>query len=96
MSDFTNGINREIFLDPRHIAKHLPNTASVQRSLRRGRSAHVFNDKVTMDRVAQTIIERGEYTGIVREYERYGLLFTEPIAIELIRMVQRFFCSTAR
>lgn len=78
-----NGIDREIFLDPRHIAKHLPNTAPVQRSLKRGRSVHIFNDKVTMDRVAQIIIERGEYIGIVREYERYGLLFTESIGYRI-------------
>ena len=29
--------------------------------------------------VAQAIIERGTYTGSARGYERYGLLFTEPI-----------------
>lgn len=36
-----------------------------------------------MDRVAQAIIERGEYIGIVREYERYGLLFTESIGYRI-------------
>jgi len=74
-----SGIDREIILDFRHIAKHLPDTTQVQRLLRRGRSAHVFNDKATMDRVAQSIIERGEYTGIIRGYERYGLFFAKPI-----------------
>lgn len=74
-----SGIDREIFVDPRHIAKHLPATASVQRLLRRGRAAHIFNDEATMNRVAQAIIEKGEHTGIIREYERYGLFFTEAI-----------------
>nr|WP_228060331.1 MULTISPECIES: hypothetical protein [unclassified Coleofasciculus] len=74
-----SGIDRDIILDLRHIAKHLPNTTQVQRLLRRGRSAHVFNDEATMDRIAQAIIETGEYTGIIRGYERYGLFFTEPI-----------------
>lgn len=78
-----SGIDREIFLDPRHITKHLPNTAPVQRLLKRGRAAHVFNDEARMDRVAQAIIERGEYTGTVREYERYGLLFTESIGYRI-------------
>jgi hypothetical protein len=78
-----SGIDREIVLDLRHIAKHLPDTTQVQRLLRRGRSAHVFNDEATMDRIAQAIIERGEYTGIIRGYERYGLFFTEPIGYRI-------------
>jgi hypothetical protein len=55
----------------------------VQRLLRRGRSAHVFNDQATMDRVAQAIIERGEYTGIIRGYEGYGLFFAKPIGYRI-------------
>ena len=72
-------IEREIFLDPSHLPKHLPDTPQVQRLLRRGQSAHVFNDEETMFLVAQAIIERGEYTGNIRNYERYGLLFTDRI-----------------
>ncbi|MFP4135240.1 MAG: DUF6972 family protein, partial [Halothece sp.] len=53
------------------------------RLLKRGLSAHVFNDKATMDRVAQIIMERGEFTGLVRGYERYGLFFTEAIGYRL-------------
>jgi len=83
LSNSMSGIEREIFLDPRHAAKHLPDTASVQRLLRRGRSAHVFDDEATMNRVAQAIMERGEYTGIVREYERHGLFFAESIGYRI-------------
>jgi hypothetical protein len=73
------GIDREIVLDPKHIPKHLPGTVQVQRLLKRGRSAHVFNDEATMHRVAQAIIEDAEHTGKIRNYDRYGLFFAEPI-----------------
>jgi len=32
-----------------------------------------------MERVAQAIIERGEFTGVIRGYERYGLFFADSI-----------------
>ncbi|MGB0561224.1 MAG: DUF6972 family protein [Spirulinaceae cyanobacterium] len=78
-----SGIDREISLDRRHIAKHLPNTAQSDRLLRRGRSAHVFNDEETLFRVAQAIIFSGIYTGFARGYNRYGLMFTEAIGIRI-------------
>ena len=78
-----SGITREVILDQRHVAKHLPNTFQSQRLLRLGRSAHVFNDEATMLRVAQAIIEAGEYTGKIRNYERYGLFFAEPIGYRI-------------
>ena len=79
-----NGINREIIPDPRPslINRHLPNTPQVQRLLRREGKAHVFNDLKTLEQVTQTIIKRGERTGINDEdddYERYGLYFSEAI-----------------
>lgn len=78
-----SGIEHEIVLDPRHIPKHLPNTPQVQRLLRRGRAVHVFNNEAAMNRVVQAIIVKGEYTGVVREYKRYGLFFTEPIGYRM-------------
>jgi effector-binding domain-containing protein len=78
-----NGIARPITLDRRHIAKHLPNTLQSQRLLKLGRAAHTFIDEDTMNRVAQTIIEYGEYNGKIRNYERYGLFFTEPIGYRI-------------
>jgi hypothetical protein len=74
-----SGINREIFLDSKHIPKHLPNTPQSQRLLLRGRATHVFKDEDTMLQVTRAIIERGEYTGSIRNYDRYGLFFTEAI-----------------
>jgi hypothetical protein len=78
-----SGIDREIFFDRRHMAKHLPDTAQSNRLLRRGRSAHLFNDEATLLRVAQAIIETGTYTGFARGYDRYGLLFTESIGARI-------------
>ena len=79
-----SGIDREIIPDPRSslVNRHLPNTTQVQRLLRREGKAHVFKDHETLERVVQTIIEKGERTDIKDEeddYERYGLYFPEPI-----------------
>lgn len=79
-----SGIDRDISPDPRQSAidRHLPNTAQVQRLLRREGKAHVFNDRETLERVTQAIIVDGEQTGIEDEeddYERYGLYFPKPI-----------------
>jgi hypothetical protein len=78
-----SGIEHEILLDHRHIAKHLPDSPQSNRLLRRGRSAHVFNDEATLLRVAQAIIEAGTYTGFARGYHRYGLLFSEAIGVRV-------------
>lgn len=46
-------------------------------------AVHVFNDEETMLRVARAIVERGEFTGIVRNHERYGLYFASPIGYRI-------------
>ncbi len=79
-----SGIDRDIIPDPRPslIDHHLPNTPQVRRLLRREGRAHVFNDLETLKRVTESIIAKGERTGIEDEdddYERYGLYFSEPI-----------------
>ncbi|NJM57231.1 MAG: hypothetical protein HC857_07070 [Synechococcales cyanobacterium RU_4_20] len=78
-----SGIDREIFLDSRHLAKHLPDTPQSNRLLRRGRAAHVFNNEATLFRVAEAIIEGGAHTGFARGYDRYGLLFSEAIGVRI-------------
>jgi hypothetical protein len=75
--------NRELLLDSRHLSKHLPDTPQAQRLLRRGRYVHVFNDEETMLRVVQAIMEKGEYLGVIQNYERYGLLFSESVGYSL-------------
>ena len=77
-------IDRDITPDPRQglVDRHLPNTPQVQRLLRREGKAHVFNDRETLERVTQAIVESGERTGIDDvddDYERYGLYFSEAI-----------------
>ena len=36
-----------------------------------------------MERVAKVIIERREYTGVIRGYKRYGLLFADSIGYRI-------------
>jgi hypothetical protein len=79
-----SGIDREITQDTRHVAKHLPDTIQMQRLLRKEGVAHVFNDEATMARVTQSIIENGEFTGIIRNHERYGLYFSQPIGYRIV------------
>lgn len=79
-----SGINRQITLDVRHIAKHLSETPPMQRLLKKGIAAHVFNDENTMNQVAQSIIEAGDFIiGIIREYERYGMFFNQLIGYRI-------------
>ncbi len=78
-----SGINRQITLDSRHIAKHLPDTPQMRRLLNKGRAAHVFNDEATMNQVAQAIIAYGEFTGMIRCYDRYRMFFLESIGYRI-------------
>lgn len=72
-------IDRDLTLDIKHVAKHLPNTPQMEQLLQKEGSAHVFNDEATMKAVTQAIIEIGEFTGVVRGHERYGLYFVESV-----------------
>jgi len=79
-----SGIRRVVTPAPRPslIERHLPGTAQVRRLLRKEGQAHGFNDRGTLERVVQAIIERGERTGEADEtddYERYGLYFSDAI-----------------
>jgi hypothetical protein len=78
-----SGIDREITLDRRYLAKHLPNTPQSNRLLQQGRSAHIFNDEDTLFRVAQPIIVEGTHTGFARGYDRHGLAFTGAIGVRI-------------
>lgn len=78
-----SGISRQIIFDTKHVGKHLPDTPQIQRLINKGRAAHVFKDEATMNRVAQLIIENGEFIGIIRGYERYGMFFEEAIGYRI-------------
>jgi|GEM_PF-1871333 len=72
-----------LILESKHVAKYLPDTNQMQQILEKEGSAHVFNDEATMFRVTQAIMETGEFTGVVRGHERYGLFFVEPIGYRI-------------
>ena len=36
-----------------------------------------------MEKVTRTIIQQGEFIGLIRGYERYGLYFTEAIGYRI-------------
>ncbi len=78
-----SGIDRELILDLKHVAKHLPNTPQTQKLLEREGNVHLFNDQTTLERVAQAILQNGEFTGTLRGHERYGLYFAEAIGYRL-------------
>lgn len=78
-----SGISYPIELDTKHLAKHLPNTPQAKRLLNKGLSIHIFKDIETLENVARLIIEKGEYTGKVRKYERYGLYFSNVIGYRI-------------
>ena len=69
------GIDREVTRDRRHIAKLPPDTAQSDRLLRQGQSFHISNDKATLLRVAQAIMDGVPQTGIVRGYDRLSIKF---------------------
>ena len=75
-------IDRLLTLDVRHIAKHLPDTPQMQKLLQREGSVHVFNDQVTLESVAEAIIQNG-FTGTLRGHDQYGLYFDEVIGYRL-------------
>jgi len=72
-------IDRELTLDTKHIAKHLPDTPQMEQLLQKEGSVHIFNNEATMKAVTQAIIEKGEFTGVVRGHEWYGLYFASSV-----------------
>ena len=78
-----SGISRDIQLDTKHISKHLPNIPQMQKLLQQEGFAHVFNDEITLQEVAQAIMESGEFIGTIHGHDRYGLFFQEPIGYRI-------------
>lgn len=84
-----SGIDRPLQPDPKHIAKHLPNTPQMQKRLGKEGFVHVFNDAETLQHVTTEILSKGEFTGRVRGHERYGLYFAKPIGYRLSQTGQK-------
>jgi hypothetical protein len=77
------GIDRELTLAWRHVAKHLPNTPQMQKLLEQEGCVHLFNDLTTLESVAEAIMQNGEFTGTLRGHDRYGLYFPTTIGYRL-------------
>ncbi len=69
--------------DLRHIDKHLPNTPQMLREIRQHGDAHVFISREIMEYVTQEILRRGQFTGLVRGFERFGLEFDHIIGYRI-------------
>jgi len=67
----------------KHLNKHLPNTPESEKLINKKGDAHVFNDKSTLSRLEEAIFKRGKYTGNIRGWERYGVMFDEPIGYRI-------------
>ena len=63
----------------KHLDKHLPGTNASTRLIEKEGSAHIFNDRATLERVENQLFQEGKFTGTIRGSERYGLRFAEPI-----------------
>lgn len=51
-----SGIPRDLKPDPKHIAKHLPNTPQMQKLLRDEGAVHIFHDEETLQTVGITMV----------------------------------------
>ena len=74
---------RQAIPDDAHTRKHLPDTPEATEFIEHEGAAHCFLDRQTMVRVNEEILARGEYLGVVRGHERWGLLFPEPIGFRI-------------
>ena len=64
--------------------RHLPETAAAAKAVAKDQAgAFVFKDLSTLSRVEAEIFARGEYTGTVRGWERFGVRFNEPIGTQI-------------
>ncbi|NJL88506.1 MAG: hypothetical protein HC916_00940 [Coleofasciculaceae cyanobacterium SM2_1_6] len=66
-------------LAEKHVQKHLPNTPQMLKRLQEDGKVHVFNDRQTLFRVTEDLFEHGQFIGIVRGHERYGMYFDQAI-----------------
>lgn len=65
------------------LAKHLEGTPAANRFIRKEGAAHVFENKEALAAAERAIIERGQFTGSVRGWDRYGLQFDSPIGFRI-------------
>jgi RHS repeat-associated protein len=67
----------------KHVPKHLEGTTQANRLIRREGAAHVFTDRATLAAAENAIFEGGQFTGVVRGTQRFGLMFKNPIGARI-------------
>ena len=67
----------------RPIAKHLEGRAQAGRLIARDGAAHAFTDKATLAAVENALFKGGQFTGVVRGTERFGLMFESQIGARI-------------
>jgi len=70
-------------LAERHIQKHLPDTPQMLKLLKEDGKAHLFHDEQTLIKVTQALFEDGQFIGVVRGHERYGMYFDRAIGYRI-------------
>ncbi len=73
----------DLIPDLKHIHKHLPDTTQMQWEIRQHGDTHVFLSREMMEYVTQEILQRGQFTGLVRGFERFGLEFDHIIGYRI-------------
>jgi hypothetical protein len=74
---------RGLNLAEKHVQKHLPDTSQMLKLLKEDGKAHVFNDRQTLLEVTEALFESGEFIGMVRGHERYGMYFDRAIGYRI-------------
>ena len=67
----------------KHLDKHLQGSSAANRLIRKEGAAHVFENKGALAAAERAIMERGQFTGSVRGWDRYGLQFESPIGFRI-------------
>ena len=79
-----HGLSTEgLAFELKHLPKHLEGTSAANRLIRKEGAAHVFESKEALGAVEQAIMQRGQFTGSVRGWDRYGLQFDSPIGFRV-------------
>ena len=74
---------RSLKLAERHIQRHLPNTPQMLKLLKEDGKAHVFNDRQTLLEITEALFEDGQFIGIIRGHERYGMYFDQAVGYRI-------------
>jgi RHS repeat-associated protein len=76
-------LRKGLAFELKHLNKHLEGTDEALRLIRKEGSAHVFESKDVLSSVEKAILERGQFTGNIRGWDRYGLQFDSPIGYRI-------------